>query len=78
MKNGLLKLMENIEMIRRSKKMTRTELAVAVGVKSNTLNVMFYRIRKGRMPSVDIHLLYKISEALDCNICDLLGEEYVQ
>lgn len=59
-----------IEEVRKSKKMTRSELARAVGVEITSI----YRYeRNGRIP--DVIIAAKIAKKLKCKVEDLLTKE---
>ena len=59
--------MNKLHNMRKSKGLTQTEVAIAVGVKPNTISQ--YELGK-RTPN--IHLLKKIAKVLDCKIEDLI------
>lgn len=62
--------MINIAMIRANKKMSQTELAKQIGVKSNTL----CQYENGKR-SPNIQTLKKIAQVLNCTVDDLIKED---
>ena len=68
-----MKQLDNLEKIRKGKKLTRKQLAVLSGVNENTIQ----RLEKGMydVNMVKLGTLVALSKSLHCKISELLGKE---
>lgn len=73
--NGII--LERIERKRKEKGTTQRELEKRIRVVDGTLAVLFSRLRKNKVSTLNIIMLYRISSELDCTIDYLFGREDV-